>query len=81
MEQMFPRTLAGGQADAEIVLESLMEIATVKEEGSGCSGTLAIFDRNPTANASSSPNKKRMRQFGKVDIPQAFIAALRMDSD
>jgi hypothetical protein len=35
----------------------------------------------PAANASSSPNKKRMRQFGKVDIPQAFIAALRMDSD
>lgn len=49
MEQMFPRTLAGGQADAEIVLESLMEIATVKEEGTGCSGTLAIFDRNPTS--------------------------------
>ena len=25
--------------------------------------------------------KKRMRQFGKVDIPQeAFIAALKMDS-
>jgi GTP-binding protein LepA len=26
--------------------------------------------------------KKKMRQFGKVDIPQeAFIAALRMDED
>ncbi|MGH6955776.1 MAG: hypothetical protein ACREEW_03835, partial [Caulobacteraceae bacterium] len=26
--------------------------------------------------------KKRMRQFGKVDIPQeAFIAALKMDGD
>ena len=26
--------------------------------------------------------KKRMRQFGKVDIPQeAFIAALKMDAD
>lgn len=47
MQQMFPRTLQGGQADAEIVLESLLEIAAVKEEGSGCSGTLAIFDRNP----------------------------------
>lgn len=47
MEQMFPLTLQGGDADAEIVLESLMEIATVKEEGSGCSGSLAIFDRDP----------------------------------
>lgn len=47
MEQMFPRTLAGGQADAENVLESLLEIATVKEEGSGCTGTLAIYDQNP----------------------------------
>ncbi|HAO35748.1 MAG TPA: hypothetical protein DCQ40_06210, partial [Hyphomonas sp.] len=26
--------------------------------------------------------KKRMRQFGKVEIPQeAFVAALRMDGD
>ena len=26
------------------------------------------------------PHKKRMRQFGKVDIPQeAFIAALKVD--
>jgi hypothetical protein len=47
MGEMFPRTLEGGDADAELVLDSLIEIASVKEEGSGCTGTLAVFDRNP----------------------------------
>jgi GTP-binding protein LepA len=34
-----------------------------------------------TRTVSLKEDKKRMRQFGKVDIPQeAFIAALKVDS-
>jgi GTP-binding protein LepA len=39
--------------------------------------------RHPQAQAArqAEEGKKRMRQFGKVEIPQeAFIAALKMDS-
>jgi translation elongation factor EF-4 len=38
--------------------------------------------RNRSASCEKEEGKKRMRQFGKVEIPQeAFVAALKMDED
>jgi len=39
-------------------------------------------DAKAQAPRQAEGGKKKMRQFGKIDIPQeAFIAALKMDAD
>jgi translation elongation factor EF-4 len=42
-------------------------------------GRIRSRRRHPQASGEAEEGKKRMRQFGKVDIPQeAFIQALKM---